>query len=163
MAAVDYAAALTYIDSQRMAVLGGSYGGFMVTWILGHTDRFCCAITERGVSNRHSAVGTTDNQPMPDGYWPGNTWSQPERYWQQSPLRFAEHIRTPLLIIHSEGDLRCPIGQAEEVFSALKRLNRQVVFLRYPAETSHGFSRNGPPDLRIDRLQRITSWLQAFL
>jgi dipeptidyl aminopeptidase/acylaminoacyl peptidase len=163
MAAVDDVEKVPYIDQNRRAVLGGSYGGFMVTWILGHTDRFSCAITERGVSNRHSAVGTTDNPPMPDGYWPGNIWEQPERYWQQSPLRLAAKIQTPLLIIHSEGDLRCPIGQAEQLYSALKRLKREVTFLRYPAETSHGFSRNGPPDLRIDRLQRIVAWLDKYL
>jgi len=163
MAAMDHAETLPYIDKNRMAIIGGSYGGFMVTWIAGHTNRFCCGITERGVSNRHSAVGTTDHPPMPDGYWPGNTWDQPERLWQQSPLRVAENIETPLLIIHSEGDLRCPIGQAEQLFAALKRLGREVTFLRYPAETSHGLSRNGPPDLRIDRLERITVWLERYL
>jgi acylaminoacyl-peptidase len=163
MAAVDHAETLPYIDKDRMAVAGGSYGGFMVTWIVGHTDRFCCAIAERGVSNRHSAIGTTDNPPMPDGYWAGNIWDQPQRLWQQSPLRFAGNIQTPLLIIHSEGDLRCPIGQADQLYSALKRLKREVTFLRYPSETSHGLSRNGPPDLRIDRLERITDWLGQFL
>jgi len=163
MAAVDYAEALPYIHEDRMAVVGGSYGGFMVTWMIGHTDRFCCAISERGVSNRHSAVGTTDFPPMPDGYWSGNTWDSPERLWAQSPLRFAGQINTPILIIHSEGDLRCPIGQAEQLYSALKRLKQQVTFLRYPAETSHGLSRSGPPDLRIDRLKRIIYWLGAYL
>jgi acylaminoacyl-peptidase len=163
MAAVEYAQGLPYINKDRMAVVGGSYGGFMVTWIIGQTDRFCCAITERGVSNRHSAVGTTDFPPMPDGYWPGNAWNRPERLWAQSPLGFAGNINTPLLIIHSEGDLRCPIGQAEQLYSALKRLKQEVVFLRYPAETSHGLSRNGPPDLRIDRLQRIVRWLETYL
>jgi acylaminoacyl-peptidase len=153
---------LDYIDPERMAILGGSYGGFMVTWILGHTNRFCCAISERGVSNRHSAIGTTDFSPLPDGYWPGNTWDQPEQLWAQSPLRFAGNIHTPLLIIHSEGDLRCPIGQAEQLFTALKRLNREVTFLRYPSETSHALSRNGPPDLRMDRLGHITNWLEQY-
>ena len=163
MAAMDTVERLPYIDTERMAAVGGSYGGFMVTWIVGHTDRFRCAITERGVSNRHSAVGTTDNAPMPDGYWSGNIWDHPAQLWAQSPLRFAGNIHTPLLIIHSEGDLRCPIGQAEQLFSALMRLKREVTFLRYPAETSHGLSRNGPPDLRLDRLQRITGWLDQYL
>jgi acylaminoacyl-peptidase len=163
MSAMDYAEKLPYVDIRRMAVAGGSYGGFMVTWIVGHTDRFCCAVSERGVSNRHSAVGTTDNPPMPDGYWSGNAWDKPGQLWAQSPLRFAGNIRTPLLIIHSEGDLRCTIGQAEQLYSALKRLKREVTFLRYPAETSHGLSRNGPPDLRLDRLERIVSWLDRYL
>jgi dipeptidyl aminopeptidase/acylaminoacyl peptidase len=163
MAAVEYVKGLTYINSKRMAVVGGSYGGFMVTWMIGHTNQFCCAISERAVSNRHSAVGTTDFPPMPDGYWSGNIWDRPERLWSQSPLRFAGQITTPLLIIHSEGDLRCPIGQAEQLYSALKRLKQEVTFLRYPVETSHGLSRSGPPDLRIDRLQRIAKWLETYL
>jgi acylaminoacyl-peptidase len=163
MASIDHTETLPYVDSERMAVVGGSYGGFMVTWIIGNTDRFRCAISERGVSNRRSAVGTSDNPPMPDGYWPGNTWDRPEKLLDQSPLRFAGEIKTPLLIIHSMGDLRCPIGQAEQLFYALKSLKREVVYLRYPLESSHGLSRNGPPDLRVDRLNRIVGWLDKYL
>jgi len=163
MAAADFAESLPYVDGECMAVAGGSYGGFMATWIVGHTDRFKCAITERGVSNRHSAFGTSDFPPLADGYWPGNAWDRPERLWEQSPLRHAANIRTPLLIIHSEGDLRCPIEQAEQLYSALKVLKRKVVFVRYPRETGHDFSRSGPPDLRIDRLRRICDWLDRHL
>jgi len=163
MAAVDHATTLPYIDSDRMAVVGGSYGGFMTNWIIGNTQRFRCAISERSISNRHSAVGSNDFPPNPDGYWEGNPWDRPEKLWHQSPLRFADNMKTPLLIIHSEGDLRCPISQAEQLFSALKKLKREVVFLRYPKETTHGFSRNGPPDLRVDRLHHITRWLNKYL
>jgi dipeptidyl aminopeptidase/acylaminoacyl peptidase len=163
IAAVDYILDRPFVDGSRLAVIGGSYGGFMVNWIIGHTDKFRCAISERGVSNRHSAFGTSDQPPMPDGYWPGNNWDRPERLLEQSPLRLAGSIQTPLLIIHSQGDLRCPIEQAEQIFSALRRLNREVTFIRYPLETSHGLSRSGPPDLRIDRLQRITGWLDKYL
>jgi dipeptidyl aminopeptidase/acylaminoacyl peptidase len=163
MAAADFAESLPYVDAKRMAVAGGSYGGYMTTWIVGHTDRFRCAITERGVANRHSAFGTSDFPPMADGYWPGNAWARPDRLWKQSPLRYAADIRTPLLIIHSEGDLRCPVEQAEQLFAALKVLKREVVFVRYPQETNHGLSRSGPPDLRIDRLHRIADWLDKYL
>jgi dipeptidyl aminopeptidase/acylaminoacyl peptidase len=163
MAAADYAASLPYVDSERMALAGGSYGGYMVAWIIARTDRFRCAVAERGAYNRHSAWGTSDFSPMVDGYWPGNTWDRPERLWEQSPLRYAAHIRTPLLLIHSEGDLRCPIEQAEQLFAALKTLKREVVFVRYPQATGHGLSRGGPPDLRMDRLARITNWLDQYL
>ncbi len=163
MAAVDHVVDLNFVDAERMAVAGGSYGGFMVVWIVGNTPRFKCAIAERGVYNRHSAFGTSDFPPMPDGYWPGNAWDRPEQLWQQSPLRFAENIHTPLLIIHSEGDLRCPISQAEQLYSALGRLKRKVQFVRYPPNTSHGLSRSGPPDLRVDRLARILAWLDEHL
>jgi dipeptidyl aminopeptidase/acylaminoacyl peptidase len=163
VAAADFAQSLPYVDAERMAVAGGSYGGYMTAWIVGHTDRFRCAIVERGVANRHSAVGTSDFPPMADGYWPGNAWDRPERLWEQSPLRHAANVRTPLLIIHSEGDLRCPIEQAEQLFAALKVLKREVVFVRYPREANHSLSRSGPPDLRVDRLHRIADWLDRYL
>ena len=163
MAAADFAEALPYVDSSRMAVAGGSYGGFMTNWIIGNTDRFACAITERSVSNMVADFGTVDFPEAVDGSWKGNAWDRPETLWQQSPLRFVENIHTPVLIIHSEGDLRCPIHHAEQLYVALKILNREAVFVRYPPETSHGMSRNGPPDLRIDRLLRISDWLDKYL
>ncbi len=163
MAAADYAAGLPYTDPDRMAVAGGSYGGFMTAWIISHNDRFRCAIAERGSFNKHSAAGTSDWPPMPGGYWPGNAWARPERLWEQSPLHHAENIHTPLLLVHSEGDLRCPIEQAEQLFAALTWLRCEVVFVRYPRETNHELSRSGPPDLRADRLQRIVDWLVRYL
>ena len=162
MAAADFAASLPYVDATRMAVAGGSYGGYMTNWIVTHTDRFCCAITDRSVVDLVSMAGTSDFPFKPDGYWEGNFWDRPEKLWAQSPLRYVANVKTPLLIIHSEGDLRCPIGQAEELFAALKRLKKEVVFVRYPQETSHGLSRSGPPDLRIDRLNRIAEWLDKW-
>ncbi|MCS7223555.1 MAG: S9 family peptidase [Armatimonadetes bacterium] len=161
MAAADFAQSLPYVDPQRMAVAGGSYGGYMTNWIIGHTNRFCCAVTDRSVVNLHSMAGTSDFPLHPDGYWEGNAWDRPDKLWVQSPLRYVGNVQTPVLIIHSEGDLRCPIGQAEELFAALRRLKKQVIFVRYPAETSHGLSRSGPPDLRIDRLRRIGEFIDT--
>ncbi len=162
LSGADFVASLPYVARSKIAVAGGSYGGYMVNWIVGHTDRFCCAISERSVVNLHSFAGTSDYPFKPDGYWEGNTWERPKKLWQQSPLKYAANVKTPLLIIHSEGDLRCPVGQAEEFFSALKRLKKEVLFLRYPSETSHGLSRSGPPDLRIDRLKHISHWLDRY-
>lgn len=162
MAAADFAASLPFVDETRMAVAGGSYGGYMTNWIVTHTDRFRCAVTDRSVVDLVSMAGTSDFPFKPEGYWEGNFWDRPEKLWEQSPLRYAANVKTPLLIIHSEGDLRCPIGQAEELFAALKRLKKEVVFVRYPQETSHGLSRSGPPDLRIDRLNRIAEWLDKW-
>lgn len=159
MAAVDLAAELPEVDRQRLAVAGGSYGGFMTAWIVAHSRRFCCAIAERGTYNRHSAAGTSDFPPMPDGYWPGNAWDRPERLWEQSPLKYAAKIHTPLLLLQAEGDWRCPIEQAEQLFTALKRLGRPVLLVRYPPPANHSFSRDGPPDLRLDRLERMIGWL----
>lgn len=162
-AVVDELLARGYADRTRLAVMGGSYGGYLTAWAIGHTDRFACAIADRLVANLHSMSGTADFPWSHGTYYRGNAWDDPADLWQHSPLAFAGRINTPLLLIHSEGDLRCPIGQAEELFAALRLQRKMVEFVRYPAETSHGLSRNGPPDLRLDRLRRNLAWLDKYL
>ena len=164
MAVADYAESLPYVDDARMAIAGGSYGGYMTNWVVGHTNRFKCAVTDRSICNWISMVATTDVPAPPDGLWPGTPWGDDfSKGWEMSPLKYVENVRTPLLIIHSEGDLRCPISQSEEWFTALKWLGQNPVFVRYPPETSHGLSRGGPIDLRFDRLTRIGEWLDRHL
>lgn len=163
MAAADYAEKLPFVDSGRMAIMGGSYGGFMTAWAVGHTDRFACAIADRLVGNQHSMAGTTDFPWRNDDYFKGNTWDSPEDLWRCSPLKYLGNVKTPVLLIHSDGDLRCPVSQSEEIFTALRLQKKTVEFVRYPGETSHGMSRGGPPNLRIDRLQRNLSWLDRWL
>ncbi len=163
MTAVDFACTLPEVDSTRLAVMGGSYGGYMTAWIVGHTNRFKCAIADRLVANLVSMSGTCDFPWHHEYYYTGNAWSSIETLWCHSPLAYAGNIETPLLLIHSDGDLRCPVGQAEEMFAAMRMQDKVVEFIRYPAETSHGMSRNGPPDLRVDRLQRTLEWLQSRL
>ncbi len=164
MAGVDYVIDQGYVDSERLGVTGGSYGGFMTNWAVGHTDRFKAAVTQRSVTNMISMAGTCDVQLMGDRtYFPSEVWEDPTLYWKLSPLSYVQNISTPLLILHSEGDLRCPIEQGEQLFIALKRLKREVEFVRYPGEASHDLSRNGPPDLRIDRLRRIVEWMDKHL
>ncbi len=159
----DHGASLPYVDTERMAIMGGSYGGYMTAWAVGHTDRFRCAIADRLVSNRHSFSGTCDFPFTHGKYWSGNSWDDPADLWSASPLASAGRINTPLLLIHSDGDLRCPVSQAEELFAALRNQRKTVEFVRYPAESSHGLSRSGPPDLRIDRLKRNLAWLDKYL
>ncbi len=163
MAAADYCATLPEVDAARMSISGGSYGGYMTNWVVGHTDRFRCAITDRSVVNMHSMAGTSDYPFRADGYWKGNMWDNPQPLLDQSPLSHVKNCATPLLIIHSDGDLRCPIGQADELYATLKRLKREVEYVRYPTETSHGLSRTGPPDLRLDRLRRYSAWFAKYL
>lgn len=163
MTVADYLASLPFVDADRMGVAGGSYGGYMTNWIVGHTDRFRAAITDRSVVNLVSMAGTSDFPQIPDRYWQGNWWDSPEKLWECSPLAYAGRIRTPLLIVHSEGDLRCPISEADQLFSALKRLGREVLYIRYPQESSHGLSRSGPPDLRRHRLEQYLAWWKAHL
>lgn len=164
IAGVDYVIDQGYVDSERLGVTGGSYGGFMTNWAVGHTDRFKAAVTQRSVTNMISMAGTCDVQLMGDRtYFPSEVWEDPTLYWKLSPLGYVQNISTPLLILHSEGDLRCPIEQGEQLFIALKRLKREVEFVRYPGEASHDLSRSGPPDLRLDRLGRIVEWMDKHL
>ena len=110
-----------------------------------------------------SMMGNSDIMEPPDGYWRGNTTDRPETLWEQSPLRYLGRCTTPTLIIHSEGDLRCNVEQAEQVHAVLCHNDVPNRFVRYPASTSHGMSRAGPPDLRIHRLHQILDWWKRWL
>jgi len=162
-AVIEFIKSLPWVDSSRMAVMGGSYGGYMTNWVIGHTTEFAAAITDRCVSNLVSMAGSSDGPILPDTYWEGNAWDRSETLWSQSPLRYLGSAKTPTLIIHSEGDLRCNIEQAEQVYSALHVLGVPTRLIRYPASTSHGLSRNGPVDLRIHRLRAIIDWYRTYL
>lgn len=153
----------SFIEETRLGVAGGSYGGFLTNWIVGHTDRFRAAVTMRSVVNRHSAMGTSDmgfNRIKQYGNIPW--WEDPSPYWKQSPLAYAGNIKTPILIEHQEGDLRVPLEQGEQLFAVLKFLNRTVKFVRYPGEF-HGMSRNGKPWHRVYRLKTNVEWLDSYL
>jgi acylaminoacyl-peptidase len=163
LACVDHAVEQAWSDPARLGVAGGSYGGYLAAWIVGHTDRFAAAVAERGVFNLHSMAGTCDFLWKDRGYFDANTWDDPAEYLRNSPLTYADAITTPLLIVHSEGDLRCPIEQAEQFYAALKRQRKDVVFLRYGPEANHNLSRGGPPDLRLDRQRRIRDWFDRRL
>ncbi len=152
-----------FVDIRRMGIMGGSYGGYMTNWAIGHTNEFAGAITDRCVANMLSMMGTSDFTTLPDSYWPGNVWDKIDDFWKQSPVRYFGNVTTPTLIIHSEGDLRCNIEQAEQVFTILKVRNIPTRFVRYPRNTSHGMSRCGPPDLRIHRLNQILDWWKTYL
>ncbi len=163
MAAVDKVLGKGYIDEKRLGVTGGSYGGYMTNWVVGNTNRFCVAATQRCVSNMLSMWGNSDHPMQPDGYFEGNAWSKNETLWRLSPIRFVENIKTPLLVVHSEGDLRCNVEQGEQMYSALKVLRKKTRFVRLPREAFHGVSRGGPPDLRQRRLEELTRWIGEHL
>ncbi|WP_324669120.1 S9 family peptidase [Geochorda subterranea] len=151
-----------FIDPDRLGVAGGSYGGFMTNWIIGHTDRFKAAVTMRSVTNEYSFFGTSDIGYLDLYDLRAAPWQRPEAYLGMSPIHFADRIRTPTLIIHSEQDLRCPIEQAEQLFVALKVRKVPTEFVRFAGE-SHGLSRNGKPWHRVFRLDRIVDWLDRYL
>lgn len=164
MEATDEAALrYDYIDEDQWVVTGGSYGGFMTNWIVGHTDRFKAAVTQRSISNWLSFYGVSDI-----GYFftemeiNGNPWEHTTRLWKHSPIAYVHNVHTPLLILHGEEDLRCPIEQGEQMYTALKRLGRETQLVRFPG-SNHNLSRNGRPVLRVERLNRIAGWFNHYL
>ncbi|HSE06427.1 MAG TPA: S9 family peptidase [Methylomirabilota bacterium] len=153
-----------WIDRRRLGLLGGSYGGFVTSWIVGHSTRFKAACSERAVNSHVTMFGSSDighlfNVGELGGVLP---WEDPARYLERSPLTYARNITTPLLILHSEDDLRCPIGEAEQLFVALKTLRREVVFVRFPDE-NHELSRSGKPRHRLERFRIILDWFAKYL
>ncbi|MBI2404102.1 MAG: S9 family peptidase [Gemmatimonadetes bacterium] len=150
------------VDTTRMAVLGGSYGGFMTNWIIGHTNRFAVAQTDRSISNWFSWYGSSEAQGLTEYEFGGFPWEQDSLYRALSPFTYVTNMKTPLLIVHSEEDYRVPITDAEQLFMALKKRGVPVEFVRYP-RSSHGLSRTGPPWLLVDRLERIRTWFAHWI
>ncbi|MGG3874333.1 S9 family peptidase [Brevibacillus laterosporus] len=153
-----------YLDEQRMGVTGGSYGGFMTNWIVTQNKRFKAAVTQRSISNWISFAGVSDI-----GYYfakweiHGDLVTDPDRLWQHSPLRYAQNVETPLLILHGERDYRCPIEQAEQFFTAIKQHKKASVrLMRFP-DATHELSRSGDPGHRIIRLQAIAGWFDEYV
>jgi len=162
MKAVDIAAARPDVDSTRMGVTGGSYGGFMTAWITGHTDRFKAAETDRMISNWNSWYGSTDVQFLTEFEFFGKPWENQALYDSLSPMRFVDRVHTPTLMIQSEEDFRAPISDAEQWYMALRKRGVPVEFVRYPRST-HELSRSGEPWLLVDRLGRIRQWFSYWL
>ncbi|RMF08323.1 MAG: S9 family peptidase [Candidatus Neomarinimicrobiota bacterium] len=162
MAGVDYVLSLGFVDANRLGVTGGSYGGYMTNWIVTHTDRFAAAVTQRCVSDLRSMFGNSDVGWDLAYEFGGPPWEEEDTYRHWSPITYIERCRTPLLIIHSENDLRCNIEQGDQMFTALKFLKRDVEYVRFPEEF-HGLSRHGRPDRRQARLQWIVDWFNRYL
>ncbi len=163
MAVVDHVAGFTYIDDSRMGVTGGSYGGYMTNWIITQTDRFSAAVTQRSTCNRHNLWGTSDLVwSYASWEFGGTAYERPEFYLQHSPLSHVQNVKTPTMIMHSENDLRCPIEQGEQWFVALKLHGVETEFIRFPNE-SHGLSRTGRPDRRVERLERAVDWFDRHM
>lgn len=163
MEAVDYIQkTYSFIDPGRLGVMGVSYGGYMTNWIVGHTDRFKAAVALNSMSNLYSGTGTSDIDYMDHSVTAGkNPWEDVKYFMEKSPISYIENITTPLLLIHSEQDYRCPIDNAEQLFTGLKKLRRTVEFVRFPG--SHGFGRMGKPKHRVERLQHIVRWFDRYL
>lgn len=166
MAWTDYVSQQPYIDPERMGVTGGSYGGYMTNWIIGHTNRFKAAVTQRSVSNTISFWGSSDfNWYFQMEFGKKPPWEDDgsmQNYWRQSPMKYIKNAKTPTLVMHSENDLRCDMEQGEQVYIALKVLGVDTEFVRFPDEP-HGLSRGGRTDRRIVRLNHIVRWFDKYL
>ncbi|MDX6438669.1 MAG: hypothetical protein QOF45_1252 [Gaiellaceae bacterium] len=151
-----------FCDPDRMGVLGGSYGGFMTSWIVGHTNLFKAACSERAVNNLVSMYGSSDIGWVFKGYHGEFVHDAVDLYLQISPWTYAKEIETPLLILHSEQDLRCNIEQAEQLFTTLRLLKKDVELVRFPAE-SHELTRSGNPAHRVQRFELLLEWFDRYL
>lgn len=158
---LDLVVARGYVDPKRLCVTGGSYGGYLTAWILGHDKRFAAACAQRGVYNLISFRGTTDITFFSDMEMGVSPWEDVGALWEASPLKHAPAIETPLLLEHSEQDYRVPIEQAEQMFVALKERRRTVELVRWPRE-GHEVSRAGEPRHRADRIRRIIEWFNRY-
>ena len=159
VACVDALVGRGVADPERLYIGGYSYGGFMSSWAVGHTGRFRAAVVGAPVSDQVSMFGTGDI-PLFDMHEIGGTPQQnPEEYRRRSPITYLANVRTPVLLVHHEGDLRCPVSQSEEIFHALKVLGREVEFVRYPGGF-HTYNTHAPSQV-IDRVRRTIAWYEG--
>jgi dipeptidyl aminopeptidase/acylaminoacyl peptidase len=151
-----------FLDAERLGVLGGSYGGYMTSWIVGHTNRFKAALSERAVNQLVSAFGSSDVFWVYQRQFGGPIWDHMDDWLRMSPATYARDIDTPLLVVHSENDLRCNVEQGEHLFILLRLLGKEVEMLRFPEE-SHELSRSGSPAHRVQRFEAILEWFGRYL
>jgi len=151
------------IDPARLGVMGGSFGGFMTNWIIGHTDRFKAAISCRGMSNLLSDCLSNDT-----GYWfcwnelLADPWQEPEVFWRHSPVAYADRVKTPTLFIQSDQDYRCWMGDAVQMLHALLLHGVPAKMCLFHGET-HELPRNGQPKHRMQRLREMAAWFNHYL
>jgi dipeptidyl aminopeptidase/acylaminoacyl peptidase len=157
MAGVDAAIAKGFIDERNLFVCGGSGGGVLTAWIVGHTDRFAAAVSMRPVINWHSFVGTTDG---PNWYYQFQKypWEDPMEYAVRSPLHYVANVKTPTMVMTGEADLRTPMAQSEEYYRALKMLKKETLLVRMPDEY-HGWRR---PSHQLLQQLYLTAWFDKF-
>jgi dipeptidyl aminopeptidase/acylaminoacyl peptidase len=151
-----------WIDRERLGVTGGSYGGYLTNWIVGHTNMFKAAVTLRSVVNFISDEGTRDGAYGHKQDFGGDLFEKFDLYWERSPLRYAKNVRTPILILHSENDHRVPLEQAEQWFRALRHFGANAEFVIFPRE-NHNLTRTGEPKHLVESLNWQLYWFDRYL
>ena len=163
MAAVDEVSTRPEVDETRLGVTGYSYGGYMSSWIVGQDTRFRAAVVGAPCINLHSMYGTSDiGVRFGEVQWSGSLEGASDVLLERSPLTYASRVETPVLLQHGEDDARCPIEQSDQYFVALKRLGKEVEFVRFPG-SSHSLLRSGHPRLREEYLTRMLAWFERYL
>ena len=164
-AVCDHLVAAGLADPARLGAFGRSYGGFLVNWLLATSGRFAAGVSEAGVANQVSCYGNSDcgySYNEAAGLGVATSSAGVALLWRQSPLRHVADLETPLLILQGEADLRCPTGDVEQLFVALRRLGREVEYVLYP-EGGHTYHRLARPDRRIDRHRRLVGWFERHM
>ena len=148
------------MDRKNLFETGGSYGGFMTNWIIGHTDRFKACASQRSISNWFSMYGVSDiGVEFTEDQNLSTPWQNPEKLWFHSPMKYADQVKTPTLFIHSFEDYRCPIDQGYQMFTSLIAHGVEARMVCFKGE-NHELSRSGKPSHRLKRLQEITNWFE---
>lgn len=163
MAGVDEVLKRGYVDEKRLGVTGGSGGGVLTNWTIGHTTRFAAAVSQRSIADWSGFWYTADFTLFQPTWFKAAPWQDPQDFVRRSPITYIDKVTTPLMLIEGEDDLRTPPSDGgEQMFRALKYLRRPVVMVRFPGET-HELSRSGKPWHRIERLQHIVGWFEKYL
>lgn len=156
---VDWLIGQGIADPDRLGIAGWSYGGFLSTWAVGHTDRFKAAVAGAAVTNWPSKVGTTDIRPLNEDRFPGPLHEQPDALWERSPIRYLGNITTPTLVVHGEADPRVPVSQGMEFYLGLRAMGVPADFITYPRQ-KHAFHEKAH---QLDVLKRIIGWFDEWI
>ncbi len=163
MAGVDTVLkANSWIDTERLGVTGGSYGGYMTNWIVGHTNRFKAAVTLRSISNFISDDGTRDGAYGHEDDFQGFLFDHFDQYWEASPLKYVKNVKTPTLVLHSDNDFRVPLEQGEQWFRALQHYGVPSELVIFPRE-NHNLTRTGEPKHLVESLNWQLYWFSKYL
>jgi dipeptidyl aminopeptidase/acylaminoacyl peptidase len=150
-----------HVDEDDTFLTGGSFGGYMTAWAVGHTDFFDAAVAQRGVFDLTGFYGSTDAYKLIEGDFDAVPWADPEFLWERSPVAHVERVDTPTLVVHSEDDYRTPANTAELFYRSLRKQGVDTRMVRYPRE-GHELSRSGEPGHVVDRIERIARWFDGY-
>jgi dipeptidyl aminopeptidase/acylaminoacyl peptidase len=161
LAGVDRVCERDYVDEDQQFLTGGSFGGYMTGWLVGHTDRFAGAVAQRGVYELNSFYGSTDAFHLVEWDFDATPWADSEFLWANSPAAHVEGVETPTLVVHADDDYRVPVSNGELFYLYLRKQGVDTRFVRYPRE-GHELSRSGEPGHVVDRLERIARWFGGY-